>query len=98
MNQTTELEKIKESITPILKKHNVTKAGLFGSVARGEHTKKSDVDLLIDVSLDVDLIDLAKLKNALQKKLKRKVDLVEYTALRQEIRNKVLKEEVPLFA
>lgn len=44
------LEKIKMQIVPTLKKHDVIRASLFGSLARGEETVKSDIDksLFID--------------------------------------------------
>lgn len=43
------IESIKKKIVPILKKHGVVRAGIFGSYARGEQNKNSDVDILIEV-------------------------------------------------
>jgi len=40
-------KEIIEKIKPILKKHKVTKAGIFGSFARKEATESSDLDLVI---------------------------------------------------
>ncbi len=40
-----EIEKIKKKIVPILKKNKVVRAGIFGSYARGENKKNSDVDI-----------------------------------------------------
>jgi len=42
-----QLEEIKRKIMPVLKRHDVIKAGIFGSFARGEATKKSDVDIIV---------------------------------------------------
>jgi len=91
-----EIEEIKKKIIPILKKFNVTKAGIFGSYARGEQKKKSDIDILIKIDNSADLFDLIRLKLTIEKKMKKKVDLVEYELIRKEIRENVLKEEVPI--
>jgi len=46
---TKEINKIKSKVKRILKKNGVVKAGIFGSYARGEQTKESDIDILIEV-------------------------------------------------
>ena len=91
-----ELENIKKKIIPILKKHNVKKAGIFGSYVWGEQKKNSDIDILVEIEKEIDLIDFIKLKNTLEKAVKRRVDLVEYDCIRQEIKQNVLMEEVPI--
>ena len=90
------LNLIKERISPILKKSGVVKAGIFGSYARGEENKKSDIDILIKISKDKSLLDIIELKFALEEELDIKVDLVEYTAIKPLIRERVLKEEVAI--
>ena len=47
MKNNQELNKMKPKIVKVLKKHGIKKAGVFGSYARGEQKKKSDVDILI---------------------------------------------------
>lgn len=42
---------IKKIITPIMKKHNVNSAVLFGSYAKGEESERSDIDLVVDSGL-----------------------------------------------
>ena len=91
-----ELVDIKKKIIPILKEHNVKRAGIFGSYVRGEQKKNSDIDILVEVEKEADLIDFIRLKNTLEKAIKRKVDLVEYDCIRQEIRQNILKEEMPI--
>lgn len=44
------IEELKARIRKILKKHGVVRAGLFGSYARGEQKKNSDVDILVKTS------------------------------------------------
>lgn len=91
-----EVDKIKEKIVPILKENKVTKAGVFGSFARGEQRKKSDVDILIEIDGGTDLLDLAHLKGLLERRLKRKVDLVEYSCIREELKSNILNDQIQI--
>ena len=90
------IEEIKRKIIPILKQYRVTRAGIFGSFARGEQKKKSDVDILIEIGDWASLFDLAGLKINLQEAVKRKVDLVEYSCIRKELKNYILNDEIPI--
>lgn len=87
---------IKEKIVPILIENKITKAGLFGSYARGEQSKKSDVDILVEINDDRSLTEVIHLRNLLQKCLKKKVDVVEYCTIRKELKNSILNDEIPL--
>ena len=93
-----QVENIKSKIIRALKKNNVIRAGVFGSYSRGEQKKNSDIDILIEIDPDysknISLIDLIRLERFLEKKLGRKVDLVEYSALNHLLRSRVLKEEI----
>lgn len=90
-----EIEKIKPKIISILKKNKVTKAGIFGSYARGEPKKNSDVDILVQIDdKKMSLIGFIALNRMLEEALKRKVDLVEYSAIKPIIRDRILNEEV----
>ncbi|NPA82825.1 MAG: nucleotidyltransferase family protein [Epsilonproteobacteria bacterium] len=55
-------------------KYRVRKIGLFGSFARGEESKSSDIDIFVD--MDPDLFKLVRLKEQIEKDLKVKVDLI----------------------
>ena len=85
---------IKKKILPILKKEKVSRAGIFGSVARGEATAKSDVDILVRLPNSVTLLGLARIQRELKRVLGRDVDLVEYCVIKKEIKSQVLNEEV----
>ena len=91
-----DIEKIKSKIVKILKKHGIVRAGLFGSFARGENKKKSDVDILIEVDKNrkFSLLDFVGLKLELEDVLQKKVDLVEYSVIKKRIRNQILNDEV----
>jgi len=95
MRQNNHIETIMKKIVPILKKNNVVRAGIFGSFARGEQKKNSDVDILVDIkNNEMSLLDMVKLKMLLEKMINRKVDLIEYSMLHPLIKKEVLKEEM----
>ena len=90
------INEIKEKITPILKKHGITKAAVFGSVARGENTEESDIDILVEIPYPHGLFEFAGIKIELEDVLGKKVDLVEYQAIRQKIKESILSNQVPI--
>lgn len=92
--KTKQLEEVKKIIIPILKRNGVVRAGIFGSYARGEATKKSDIDVLIQFKGRKSLLDLAGLEIELEEKLMKKVDVVTYNSLNPLIKEQVLKEEI----
>ena len=89
-------DEIRNKITPVLKPYRVLRVGLFGSTARGEATDKSDIDLLIDIQDDISLIQFIGIKQQLENALGKKVDLVEYQAIKPALKEKILKEEIIL--
>ncbi|MBI5411650.1 nucleotidyltransferase family protein [Candidatus Peregrinibacteria bacterium] len=84
---------IKRKILPILKRQGVTKAALFGSAARGEMKKNSDVDLLVNLTKDKSLFDLVGLKLELEDKLGKKVDVLTYGGIHHLLRDIILSEQ-----
>ena len=90
-----EIEKIKFKITAVLKKNKVSKAGIFGSYSRGEQNKNSDIDIAVEINdEDMSLLGFIRLIRLLEGLLKRKVDLVEYSAIKPRIKERILKEEI----
>lgn len=69
---------------------------VFGSVARGETDSRSDVDLLVDLEPGRSLFDLARLQRKLEQLLTVKVDVVAARGLRERVRERVLRDAVPL--
>jgi len=88
------LKEIESRILPVLRRHDVAEAGLFGSAARGEVKKSSDIDILIRFRGKRSLLDLVGLKLDLEETLRRKIDVVEYPAIHPFIRERVLREQV----
>ncbi|MFB3894713.1 MAG: nucleotidyltransferase family protein [bacterium] len=90
----TNIEKIKQKILPILIQYGVTKAGLFGSSIRDDITPKSDIDILVELKKDISLLGFIKIKLELEQTLGKKVDLIEYSAIKPQLRNYILSEQV----
>ena len=91
------IEYVKKTVTPILKQYDVTRAAIFGSVARGEDRPDSDVDLLIDVSHPLGLLRLAKLQYTLEDALHTNVDVVKFSALKPALRENVFRDAIVIY-
>lgn len=83
------LERIRGEVK---QKYKADIKGIFGSYARGDNRKESDLDVLVDFEEEADLFDLVGLSLFLEKKLDCQVDIVPQGSLREEIRPYVLKE------
>ncbi len=94
MKNQKKLNKIKARIVPTLKENGVVRASIFGSFARGEESKKSDLDILVKFRGSKSLLDLIGLELDLEDKLKREVDLLTYGSINHLIKERVLKEQV----
>jgi hypothetical protein len=70
--------------------------GLFGSVARGEATETSDLDLLIEMEPKRSLLDIIAIKQDLEELLGCKVNVVTEAAISPSFREQVLSESVQL--
>ncbi|HJZ04674.1 hypothetical protein A2634_03245 [Candidatus Amesbacteria bacterium RIFCSPHIGHO2_01_FULL_48_32] len=78
-------DQIISAIKPVLLKHGVMKAELFGSAARGEMGPGSDVDVLVELPKKTGLLDLIRLRRDLKTRLERNVDVVTYRALNSRL-------------
>ena len=85
-----EAEQLNEKIIKYLKKYNPARIGVFGSYARGEAEKSSDIDLLVGFKSPFGLLQLVRIERELSDILGIKVDLVTEKALK----NKKLKEYI----
>lgn len=89
-----DIEQIKQKASPILRSFNVKRAAVFGSVARGEATKDSDVDILVEIHRRYGLFEFIGIKHQLEDALGKKVDLVEYDSIKPLIKDNILKDQV----
>ncbi|MCZ7380536.1 MAG: nucleotidyltransferase family protein [Candidatus Methanoperedens sp.] len=94
MTRTIEdIKEIKKKILPILRKNDVNRASLFGSVVRGEATEESDIDLLVEFKGKKSLLDLAGLKIELEELMGKKVDVITYNSLHPLLKERILREQ-----
>jgi hypothetical protein len=92
-----EVLKVKrEEILRIAAQHGARNVRIFGSVARGEAKLGSDVDVLVDLEPGRSLLDHAALMLELEELLRCKVDVATERGLRARVRDRVLREAVPL--
>lgn len=91
-----DIEQLKQQIVPLLKEVGAMRSALFGSTARGEATEKSDVDILVELPDHLTLLDVIGLKLKLEDKLSRKVDLVEYSAIKPAFKESILEDTIEI--
>ena len=77
-----------------LDQFSVKSLAVFGSVARGEATEYSDIDLLVEFTQTIGLFEFIKLKNYLETLIGSKVDLVTPDALHPALRDSILEEAI----
>jgi predicted nucleotidyltransferase len=80
--------------TTELTRFKVKSLAIFGSVARGEASADSDVDLLVEFLEPVGLFEFVRLKRFLESVFDRPVDLVTPDALKRQLRDRILREAV----
>ncbi|MDQ3179601.1 MAG: nucleotidyltransferase family protein [Acidobacteriota bacterium] len=86
------LDKFKKQLDEICRQNGIAMLGVFGSVARGEDTPESDVDLLIKLNKPVGLIEFIRLEDKFVEVFGRKVDLATEESLHPLIRQNVLSD------
>jgi hypothetical protein len=91
------LDRIKLQIKPILIKNNVSQLSVFGSFARGEEKKNSDIDVLVSFVGEKSLMDLIGLKFDLEKELKREIDIGTYDAINPLLKKSIKKDEIKIY-
>jgi len=87
------MQTIKKQIVPILRRQGVLRAAVFGSFARGEETRNSDIDILVKMAKNKSLLDLVGLKLELEDKLGRDVDVISYGGIHPLLKSIILKEQ-----
>jgi len=86
----------REEILRIAAKYGARNVRIFGSVARDEADQLSDLDFLVEMEPGRSLLDLGGLQMELEKLLGCRVDVVTVRGLKARIRERVLREAVPV--
>lgn len=87
------IQSLRKKIVPILKRRDVIKAAVFGSYARGDYKKKSDIDLLVKFKGNKSLLDLVRLQHEIEDKTGKKVDLLTYGGIHHFLKKIILSEQ-----
>lgn len=89
-------KRLNKSEQSLKEKFSVKKIGVFGSYSRGEQTKKSDIDILVEFFEEPSFFKFIRLENYLKKLLGIKVDLVMKDSLKSNIGKNILEEVIYL--
>ncbi|MDA8265406.1 MAG: nucleotidyltransferase domain-containing protein [Actinomycetota bacterium] len=90
----TLLRSKRQEILRLATRHGASNVRVFGSVARGEAHRESDIDLLVEFDLGPSLVDEAELRQELELLLGYRVELAE--DVHHAIRDRVLAEALAL--
>jgi predicted nucleotidyltransferase len=94
--QADKLRRQRRRLLDAAERHGVAHLRAFGSLARGEATPESDVDLLVDLKPGRTLVDLAAFRREAGEILDLAVDVATADMLKDRIRDEVLSEALPL--
>lgn len=85
------IDDIAQKTSAVFKRYGVRRVAVFGSSARGEMRKGSDVDLLVDIDPMSSGLVFVDLKRTLENALGRKVDLISFNSLAySDMRDEIL--------
>lgn len=90
------LQRNRAEVLRLAAKYGATDVRVFGSVARGEADESSDIDLVVRMTPGRSLFDLGGLLMDLQDLLGRRVDIVSERGLRPRMKERVLREAIPV--
>jgi len=85
---------INKNFATLQHSYNVKKIGVFGSVARGESTSRSDIDILVELRKPMGFFRFIQLEDHLSELLNKKVDLVTRNALKSATKKSILHDVV----
>ena len=91
ITRTDILSKLKKLKPKLYKEYSVKKIGLFGSFSDNTYTEDSDIDILVELEKPIGW-SFFSLELYLEKKLGRKIDLVTKNALKEQIKEIILKQ------
>jgi len=96
MKGTDGIDLLKKNMPYIRKRYPVRKMGVFGSYLRGEQTRESDLDILVELKEPISLLEFMALERNLTELTGHRVDLVMKSALKPRIGKRILREVVYL--
>jgi predicted nucleotidyltransferase len=93
-----DIDDVSKVIIPLLPDFYIRKASIFGSCARGEMQRGSDIDLLVEFTEMKSGFALIELKRKIENRLGRSVDVITMDALKMsEMKERVISEAVVIY-
>ncbi|GAB2623251.1 nucleotidyltransferase family protein [Pseudactinotalea suaedae] len=86
----------RHELREVLRRHGVSNARIFGSVARGDDREGSDLDLLVDLDTGTSLVDLVGIQLELEDLLGISVDLIPANGVTERVRSSAESDLMPL--
>ncbi|NQW58755.1 MAG: nucleotidyltransferase family protein [Polynucleobacter sp.] len=96
MKPSEALNKNRVQIRQIVASHHASNARVFGSVAKGEDTNQSDLDILIEPTNETTLFDIGAIRRKLKDLLGVTVDVLTPNSLPDHFREEVIASSVPV--
>lgn len=96
MRPSEALDLYRTEIREVVADCHAKNARVFGSVVSGHDNESSDLDLLVDITAETTLLDIAKIQNRLQQLMHVSVDVLTPNALPAHILKQVLKQAKPV--
>jgi predicted nucleotidyltransferase len=90
-------KEIRDRIVTILKKYDAERIAIFGSYARGEAGKKSDIDILVRFARPKSLIQLVQIEDEIAKAVRVPVDLVTEKSVSPYLSSSIHRDEVVIY-
>ena len=90
-------KEIRDRIVTILKKYDAERIAIFGSYARGEAGKKSDIDILVRFARPKSLIQLVQIEDEIATAVKMPVDLVTEKSVSPYLSPSIHRDEVVIY-
>ena len=88
------LSDIIQKINPVLARSGIHSASIVGSMAYGDYTDESDIDLVVEIDQPMSLLTFSALKIELEELLQKRVDLLERSAIKHRLRQSILSKEI----
>ncbi len=89
--------RIYKAIKPHLSEFEISRIRLFGSFAKGTSTPKSDIDIILDIHKPIGIYRFIGLKQELETKLDRKIDLFEPDNLDPNLKEQIITEAITIY-
>ena len=86
----------RDDILRIVTQNGASNVRVFGSVARGEASPESDIDILVELETGRSLLDLIAIKQDLEDLMACKVDVLTEAAISPYLREHIVHEAIPL--